>query len=449
MLSHSRALVWALAAALSASLALATPAHAVGPLPGAPTVVSVTGGQASGELAVNYVAPVDTGTTPITAYEVSLNGGADWFTCAGIAGVCPLGNLQDGRPYSILLRAVNAAGPGPSALPTTGTPSLPAGADPDKPAKLPTPNAKVAGAFTAAGNNLGVTGSTRLGVGTLPKLRFSRAIPNKAAVERHLSVTATIDTTGVTSAVPGAWGWMDDRTIVYRPTKFWPGHATITVTSDLFRTVLGKSGGTYLVGGASLKGPFTFQTDRSLVAKVDGKTHRMKVVVDGKKVKDFAISLGQKDWETRNGVKVISTSKEPKHTYTSAGLQITAADDTANPEYYELKDIPWNTRLTPTGEFLHAAPWAYGRLGRWNGSHGCTNMFEKDAKWMYTKTIPGDVVTYVNTGGETVQPNNGPGGLWNIPWTQWLKKSALTSITGTVDTQTGSGSTAGLPAASA
>jgi hypothetical protein len=33
-----------------------------------------------------------------------------------------------------------------------------------------------------------------------------------------------------------------------------------------------------------------------------------------------------------------------------------------------------------------------------------------------------------------VEPGNGPGGLWNIPWEKWLKKSALRSITGTVDT---------------
>ena len=52
-------------------------------------------------------------------------------------------------------------------------------------------------------------------------------------------------------------------------------------------------------------------------------------------------------------------------------------------------------------------------------------MFEADAKWIYDKTIPGDVVLYENTGGTTVQSWNGAGGLWNIPWDQWLKKSAL------------------------
>ena len=163
---------------------------------------------------------------------------------------------------------------------------------------------------------------------------------------------------------------------------------------------------------------------------VDGGTVRMKVYIDGKKVKDFGVSLGKQDWETRNGVKVISTLKEPLHTYTSTSLNI----DTTVEEAYELKDIPWNTRLTPTGEFIHTASWAYSRIGRYNGSHGCTNMFEQDARWIYEKTIPGDVVVYTNTGGSSVQSWNGPGGLWNIPWDQWLKKSALNSTTGAVDT---------------
>jgi hypothetical protein len=61
-------------------------------------------------------------------------------------------------------------------------------------------------------------------------------------------------------------------------------------------------------------------------------------------------------------------------------------------------------------------------------------MFESDAKWIFDKTIPGDVVYYVNTGGEVVPAWNGPGGLWNIPWDEWVKKSALGSVTGNPDT---------------
>ncbi len=193
---------------------------------------------------------------------------------------------------------------------------------------------------------------------------------------------------------------------------------------------MGKSGGKYVIGSDNLATTYTFKTARKLIIKVDGSTDRMKVYVDGKKVKDFGVSLGKKDWETRNGVKVISTLKEPLHTYTSTSLNLDPAVETP----YVLEDIPWNTRLTPTGEFIHAAPWAYGRIGRYNGSHGCTNMFESDAKWIYDKTIPGDVVLYVNTGGPDVQSWNGPGGLWNIPWDEWLEKSAVGSGDGKPDT---------------
>jgi hypothetical protein len=44
---------------------------------------------------------------------------------------------------------------------------------------------------------------------------------------------------------------------------------------------------------------------------------------------------------------------------------------------------------------------------------------------VFDNTIPGDVVTFRNTGGDMMEPWNGPGGLWNIPWNKWLKKSAL------------------------
>ena len=201
--------------------------------------------------------------------------------------------------------------------------------------------------------------------------------------------------------------------------------------------MLGRSGSKFVIGSPKLATSWTFDTARRLIVRVDGRTDRLKVYVDGAKVKDFGVSLGKSGWESRNGVKVISTQKEATHTYTSQSLGLGPEEE------YELI-APWNTRLTPTGEFIHTARWAYGRIGRYNGSHGCTNMFEQDAKWIYDKTIPGDVVEYVNTGGTTVQSWNGPGGMWNIPWEKWLKKSALHSANGKPDTanvMSGSGGT--------
>jgi lipoprotein-anchoring transpeptidase ErfK/SrfK len=81
-------------------------------------------------------------------------------------------------------------------------------------------------------------------------------------------------------------------------------------------------------------------------------------------------------------------------------------------------------RLTPTGEFIHVAPWAYYRIGKWNGSHGCTNMFIPDARWLFVRVLPGDVT--IMTG--TTYPMtywNGQGAVWNMPWPVWLRGSAL------------------------
>lgn len=388
--------------------------------PTAPGIAKVQGGLASGQLKVTYVAPASDGGSPVTGYEASIDSGVTWWPCVGVTGSCTLTNLSNGTEYAVSMRAVNAVGAGAPSVTVSATPSIPAGTDPDKPKRLPKPRAWVNASFNAASNSLGVDGSrTKLGVGTLPKLTFTRAIPDKAVVEKHLTVTSILED-GRVKKVKGAWGWISDRSAVFRPIKYWPGHATIMVNSTLDRAVMGKSGGKYLVGSSDLATTWTFRTARKLIAKVDGQRVNMRVWIDGEKVKTFGVSLGKDEWETRNGVKVISTLKEPTHTYLSTSLNLGPEEE------YELV-APWNTRLTPTGEFIHTASWAYGRIGRYNGSHGCTNMFEADAKWIFDKTIPGDVVIYENTGGTTVQSWNGPGGLWNIPWDQWLKKSALGS----------------------
>ncbi len=426
------AVIAASAIGLAPSATAARPAAVV---PTAPTITSVVGGLVAGQLVVTYTAPVSDGESPVTAYEVSVDAGVTWWPCVGVTGSCTLTNLTNGTPYSVSLRAVNAVGPGPASVPVAATPSIPVPPDPDKPAILPKPRTWVGASFRSAINSLGVSGATtRLGVGTLPALTFTQAIPNKAVVEKHLSVKA-LTSDGTTRVVKGAWGWISDRTAIFRPAKYWPGRAHITITSTLDRAVLGKSGKKFVIGSPKLATTWSFDTARKLIARVDGKTDRMKVYVDGKKIKDFGVSLGKTDWETRNGVKVISTQKEPTHTYTSQSLGLGPAEE------YELV-APWNTRLTPTGEFIHTATWAYGRIGRYNGSHGCTNMFEQDAKWIYDKTIPGDVVEYTNTGGSTVPSWNGAGGMWNIPWDMWLDKSALHAPNGkpnTANVMSGSG----------
>jgi len=412
-----------IAAVALAMLAFALPAQAVAPFPDPPNIAAVTSA-GSGALQITYALPLSANVPPVTQVQVTSNGGNTWSDCGATLGVCVVSGLTDGVQYIVALRAVNAAGPGAMSALGSGVPSVPVSQDTDKVKVLPKARIMISGKFDAAANKLGVDGdSTRVGIGTIPKITFSRNIPNKSVVERHLTVAATSDATGITQVVPGAWSWQSNRSVMFRPTGFWPGRSTITITSTLNSTNMGMSGGSMLVGTSGLGTTYTFKTARSFIGRVDGSKHLMNIYVDGVKVKTFKTSLGGPDWRTRNGVKVVSTAKEPFKTYTSQALGIT------DPSQAYSLDARWNTRLTPSGEFIHAAPWATGRLGKWNGSHGCTNMYESDAKWIYENTIPGDVFIYKNTLGHLAEPGNGAGGLWNVSWNAWLKKSALNDHT--------------------
>ena len=46
-------------------------------------------------------------------------------------------------------------------------------------------------------------------------------------------------------------------------------------------------------------------------------------------------------------------------------------------------------RLTWGGEFIHAAPWSVGQ-GNTNVSHGCVNMSDGNAAWLFAITHIGD-----------------------------------------------------------
>jgi lipoprotein-anchoring transpeptidase ErfK/SrfK len=399
---------------------------AVGAPPEAPAVTGTTSGSASGTVTVTLASDA-----AVTGYEFSLNAGVTWTPCGTAEEGCTVVGLTDGQPTPILVRSVSDAVPSAvtSLTVTSIAPRVP----------LPRPRLWTSVSFNAASNGLGVDGSkVKLGVGTLPQLRFSRPITDKAAVERGLTVTAT--TNGrAPRPVAGSWGWLDDRRVVFRPKTWWPAHSVIIIRSELGNQVLGRSGGKYVIGRQDLTNAFTFRTGRKLIATVDGASKQMTVRVDGEVKHRFPVSLGKPGWESRNGPKIVYTAKEPFKVYTSQAIGI------LDPAQAYALPAKWNTRLTPTGEYIHTATWAYGRLGRANGSHGCTNMREEHAKWIFDNTVPGDVIDYRNTGGGTVESWNGPGGLWNIPWNKWVLKSALNNPSGKADTSRDPGSVSSTP----
>jgi lipoprotein-anchoring transpeptidase ErfK/SrfK len=252
------------------------------------------------------------------------------------------------------------------------------------------------------------TGHT-YGAGQPVIIAFSRAV-NKAAAEKAIEIETS-------PAVKGKFYWADSKTVHWRPAKYWTGGTKIKVSVNLFGVKLGKE--TYGAKNASTH----FEIGRQLIAISDNRKHLTKVYINGKLVRTMKSSFGKGGSTTgANGEHIsywttggphVVLSKERVHSMSSASYGIT---DPKDPNYYEPEDIEYCTRITYSGEFLHAAPWNHS-LGRANLSHGCVNLSVADAKWVYENFMIGDVVDVKNS-PRKVQIWNGIGD-WAVPYAKY------------------------------
>jgi len=240
---------------------------------------------------------------------------------------------------------------------------------------------------------------------------FSAPIAHHAIAEAHMPVFVN----GAFSR--GAWFWRNATTAVFRQASFWPARAHIDVRLSLAGVELGRTPTYRIVGSSTSTRGYSVRTSRSLVAYVDGKSDRMVVRIDGAVVKNFGVSLGKTGFETRSGIKAVMEK------YVSRHMTSIAAGITDPKDQYDVV-APYSVRITPTGEFVHGAPWAAARIGRWNGSHGCTNLLTDDAHWFFDHVLPGDPVITTGT-NRPMDYWNGTGAPFNMPWSLWLAGSAL------------------------
>ncbi|MGW0625682.1 Ig-like domain-containing protein [Streptomyces sp. NPDC002758] len=235
-------------------------------------------------------------------------------------------------------------------------------------------------------------------------------------VERALRVDSV-------PAVEGAWYWVDDKQLHFRPKDYWPAHATIQVHSNLEGVKVGDR----LRGGKTKALKIT--TGDRVEAITDAATHQMTIYKNGAQVKQLPITTGKPGFETRNGVKVVL---EKQYFVRMRSETVGIAQGTS--DSYDLP-VYWATRVTWSGEYVHAAPWSVGSQGYANVSHGCTGMNTSNAEWFYDYVRPGDIVRVVNSNGATMEPFGNGFGDWNVDWTKWRTGSALTG-TGTPDVAT-------------
>jgi lipoprotein-anchoring transpeptidase ErfK/SrfK len=248
-----------------------------------------------------------------------------------------------------------------------------------------------------------------VGIGMPVSIQFDSAVTKpeyRAQVEKLVSVTTVPQT-------EGAWGWLDNRQLMWRPKNYWAPGTKVTVKAPLTGVQTGDD--KWVANDVS--GGFTI--GNAAVSTVDIARHVMTVTMNGQVVKTIPVSTGRPGpkTETRSGVKVI-IGKERKITMDSETIGIKKGE----PGYYKI-DTDYNLRVTWTGEFLHSAPWSVSAQGNTNVSHGCVNMSPANAQWMYDNSKVGDIVKFTGSSREFL-PDEGIG-VWQYSWDGWLKQSAL------------------------
>ncbi|MFJ9851834.1 Ig-like domain-containing protein [Streptomyces sp. NPDC101150] len=251
----------------------------------------------------------------------------------------------------------------------------------------------------------------------------------RAVVESALKVDSS-------PRVEGSWHWVDGKTLHFRPREYWPAHATISVHSNLDGLKITHK----LYGGPAE--PVKLTTGDAVEAITDAAAHHMTVLRNGEEINTIPVTTGKPGFSTRNGVKVV-LGKESFVRMRSSTVGIAAGSS----DSYDLP-VHWATRVTLSGEYVHAAPWSVGSQGAANVSHGCTGMSTANAQWFFNHVRVGDIVEVVNSGGDTMTPFDNGFGDWNMPWKEWRDGSALknkaSSTTGAAEREQNSSADARL-----
>lgn len=239
-----------------------------------------------------------------------------------------------------------------------------------------------------------------VGVGQPISVKFDAPVKDQAAAQRALSVKTE-------PQVEGAWAWLNDQQVDWRPREYWPANTQVEVAANLYGVHYG--GGNYGKADVTTK----FGIGRNQVVKIHTPDHRMRVYRDGGEVANYPCSNGKDanpDLNTPNGTVIVMT-KEPTSIFDNEEYGYTDVEKT------------WCCRISNHGEYIHENEQNAANIGTANTSHGCVNLLADDAKAYFDSAMLGDPVEI--TGAKADFPKTSDVMDWLLDWQTWKSKSAL------------------------
>ncbi|GGK64799.1 L,D-transpeptidase [Nocardia camponoti] len=243
-----------------------------------------------------------------------------------------------------------------------------------------------------------------VGIGQPVAIQFDENIPDRKAAQEAITIKTE-------PAVEGAFYWVNNREVRWRPEKFWNPGTKVTVDVNVYGKDLGRG----LFGQDNIASNFVIGD--AVVFTADDNTHEVVVERNGQVIKTMPTSMGKDSTPTDNGIYIVSDRFEhiimDSSTY---GVPVGSSDGYRTP-------VDFATRISYSGIFFHSAPWSIGQQGYSNASHGCLNLSPANAQWVYENAKRGDITIIKNTVGGTLSGVDGLGD-WNVPWAEWKAGNA-------------------------
>jgi lipoprotein-anchoring transpeptidase ErfK/SrfK len=243
-----------------------------------------------------------------------------------------------------------------------------------------------------------------VGVGQPVAVRFDENITNRLAAQLAITLKTT-------PSVEGAFYWLSNREVRWRPAEYWKPGTKVEVAVDTYGVDLGDG----LFGQENVSTNFTIGDQ--VITTVDDDTKTLTVRRNGEVIKSMPVSMGKNSTPTNNGTYIVGDRRA--HIVMDSSTYGVPAE---SPNGYRT-EVDWATQISYSGIYVHAAPWSVGSQGYSNVSHGCINVSNSNGQWFYNSAKRGDIVEIVNTVGSTLPGTDGLGD-WNIPWEQWKAGNA-------------------------